>query len=216
MALIIYVSSFGIDKHSSTCGRWIYQVGADFLQFLIMIPNLDYPLYQIWFGCVIILLQPFFMIAHKFSFGLRSGELPGHSKTLNLLSLKNFCIIFDVWHGARPCWKMPPPSGKVTRTVVCRYLVKIYLYLMDFIIPLTGISLPVPLKVKQPQNIFFGGCFSAWSMWPLWRGSPLLLRTYWDRYPWNSKWLSSENITCLNFCWSHFLCFLPTAVFSFS
>jgi len=30
------------------------------------------------------------MIAHKFSIGSKSGELPGHSKTLNLLSLKNF------------------------------------------------------------------------------------------------------------------------------
>ena len=28
---------------------------------------------------------------------------------------------------------------------------------MEFLIPFTRISLPVPLKVKQPQNIFFGG-----------------------------------------------------------
>jgi len=38
-------------------------------------------------------------------------------------------------------------------------------------------------------------------------GRSLLLRTYWDRYPWTSKWISSENITCHNFCGSHFLCF---------
>ena len=166
------MSSFGIDKHSNTCGHWIYHVGADVLQFLIMMPNLNYPLYQIWFGCAVILSQLFFMIAHKFSFGLRSGEMPGHSKTLYLLSLKNVCIIFDEWQSARHCGKMPPPSGKVTRTVGSRYLVKISLYLMEFIIPLTGISLPVPLKVKQPQNIFFGGCFGAWSIWPLWRVFP--------------------------------------------
>ena len=138
MALIIYVSSFGIDKHSNTCAHWIYQVGSEILQFLIMIPNLNYPLYQLWFGCAIILLQTFLMIAHKPSIGLRSGQLPGHSKTLNLLSLKKFYIIFYVLHGVRSCWKTAPPSGKVPRTVGSRYLVKISLYLMEFIIPLTG------------------------------------------------------------------------------
>ena len=207
MALIIHVSFYGIDKHSNTCGHWIYQVGAQILQFLIMIPNLKYTLYELWFGCAIILLQLFFMIAHQFSIGLRPGELPGHSRTLDLLSLKNFCIIFDVWHGARSRWKMPPPSGKVTQTVGSKYLVKISLYLMEIIIPLIGISLPVPLKVKLPQNTFFGACFGACSIWPPWRGSPSLLRTYWDRYPWTSNWLSSENITCLHFCWSHFSSF---------
>jgi len=73
---------------------------------------------------------------------------------------------------------MAPPSGKVTQTVGSRYLVKISLHLMEFIIALTEICLPVPLKVKQPQNIFFGGCFGACSIWPPWSGSPLLLRTY--------------------------------------
>ena len=33
------------------------------------------------------------------------------------------------------------------------YFGKISLYLIEFIIPGTGISLPVLLKVKQPQNI---------------------------------------------------------------
>jgi len=47
MALIIYVSSFGIYKHSNTCGHRIHQVGAEILQFLIMIPNLKYFLYQL-------------------------------------------------------------------------------------------------------------------------------------------------------------------------
>jgi len=65
-----------------------------------MEPNLNYSFYELCFGNAFVLLQPFFMIAHKFSTGFKSGELPGHSNTVSLLSLKNFSIIFEVWHGA--------------------------------------------------------------------------------------------------------------------
>ena len=52
------------------------------------------------------------IIAHKFSIGLRSGEFPGQSIVVSPFSSKNARIFFEVWQGARSCWKIPSPSGK--------------------------------------------------------------------------------------------------------
>ena len=61
-----------------------------------MTPNSDYCFYELYFRGAIRLLKTFFMIAHKFSIGFRSGELPGHSKTVNLAFLKKISIFLCV------------------------------------------------------------------------------------------------------------------------
>lgn len=47
----------------------------------------------------------FFIIFQAFSIGLRSGELPGHSKTGIFWSLRNFVTILALWAGAPSCMK---------------------------------------------------------------------------------------------------------------
>ena len=103
----------------------------------------------------------FFMIAHKFSIGFRSGELPGQFKTINLTFLKKVSIFYDVWQGALSSWKIPFPSGNDCCIDGTNFVSNISWYLVEFIIPSIGHNLPVPLNVKHPQNIFFGGCFRA-------------------------------------------------------
>ena len=50
----------------------------------------------------------FFMIAHKFSIGFKSGELPGQPRTISLAFWKNFAFF---WRCGKCCWKMPLSTG---------------------------------------------------------------------------------------------------------
>ena len=78
---------------------------------IIMIPNSNYCFYELCFRGAIRLSKMFFMIAHKFSIGFRSGELPGLSETINLAFLKKVSIFFDMWQGALSCYTILFPSG---------------------------------------------------------------------------------------------------------
>ena len=101
------------------------------------------------------------MIALKFSMGFRSREFPGQVKTVNLAFLKKVSIFFYVWQGALSCWKIPFTSGNDSCIDGTNFGSNISWYLVEFIIPSIGHNLPVPLNVKHPQTIFFGGCFGA-------------------------------------------------------
>ena len=153
IATRVDIESTKLEQRFCSCSSW-YQIW--------IIPSINFDLFVQ--SC---LCNLFLWLLTSF---LSDGGLGDFQATVKHLpcSLKIFCIIFDVWHGTRSCCKMAPPSQKVNRTVGSRYLVKISLYLMEFTIPLTGISLPVPSKVKQPQNIFFGGCFGVCSVWSPW------------------------------------------------
>jgi len=51
-----------------------------------------------------------FLIDHKFSMGLRSGEFPGQSNTFKFCFLKIVFTFSDEKHGTRSYWNFPPPS----------------------------------------------------------------------------------------------------------
>jgi len=59
-----------------------------------------------------------FVIDHKFSIYLRSGEFPGRSNTVNLSFLKIVFTFFDERHGTRSFGNIPPPSGSALLTSV--------------------------------------------------------------------------------------------------
>ena len=121
-------------------------------------------------------LNLFLIIDHRFSIGFRSGEFPGHSKVVMLFSVMYLVTFFEVWQGAKSCWKIQSLLGKIFvisgTSLCCRTLI----YLSEFIIPSTGCSVPGPWTVKQPQNIFLSGCFTCCSTCPARTGSPMDLR----------------------------------------
>lgn len=107
-----------------------------------------------------------FMIAQRFSLGLRSGEFLGRSSTVIISARKKHCIFLEKYHGALSYWKMPSPFGKCSRSVGSRCVLKVAWYLSEFIILSTGTSRPGPFAVKVLQNIF-GGCFGLAGYAPL-------------------------------------------------
>jgi len=52
-----------------------------------------------------------FVIDHKFSITLRSGEFPRQSNTFYLCFLKIVFTFLGEGQRARSCWNIPPPSG---------------------------------------------------------------------------------------------------------
>jgi len=91
----------------------------------------------------------FFLIAYTFSIGLRSGELPGHSKTLNLHHF--WCVA-----PRQILLKNATSFGKSNSDSWKQIFGQNFFAFDGIHHSSTGITFPVPLKVKQPQNIFFG------------------------------------------------------------
>ena len=133
------------------------------------------------------------MITSKFSIGFRSGKLPGQSSKVNFDFQKNVCIFF-FWSAAWCIVLLKNTIAIWEWFLHCcnQVFSKIFRYLVEFFIPSLGHNLPVPLRVKQPQNIFFGGCFGNYRIWKFLRGSPILRLTLWNLRPCTLKWLSSE------------------------
>ena len=103
---------------------------------------------------------------------------------------------------------MPLPSGNDFCIDLINFVADISWYFAEFILPSIGHNLPVPLNLKHPQNIFFGGCFGACCLRKLLRASPTLHLSYCGLWPCTSKWFSSESITFLHSFFSHFWYFL--------
>ena len=112
--------------------------------------------YQIWIIPYIsfeLVVQSYFcnlfLIAYTFSIGLRSGELPGHSKTLNLHHF--WCVA-----PRQILLKNATSFGKSNSDSWKQIFGENFFAFDGIHHSSTGITFPVPLKVKQPQNIFFG------------------------------------------------------------
>ena len=112
--------------------------------------------YQIWIIPYIsfeLVVQSYFcnlfLIAYTFSIGLRSGELPGHSKTLNLHHF--WCVA-----PRQILLKNATSFGKSNSDSWKQIFGENFFAFDGIHHSSTGITFPVPLKVKQPQSIFFG------------------------------------------------------------
>ena len=68
-----------------------------------MIPDLYHSLDKVTFRSTIMFQRRLLIIDQRFSMGFKSGELPGHSKVLMLLSFMNATTFLAVWQGARSC-----------------------------------------------------------------------------------------------------------------
>ena len=92
-----------------------------------------------------------FVIDHKFSIELRSGEFPGQSRTFNLCFLKTVFTFSDEIHEARSYWNFPSPSANAFLISGMNFLSITSMYLHKFIIPSIDISEATPEQLKLPQ-----------------------------------------------------------------
>jgi len=93
-----------------------------------------------------------FVIDHKFSMGLRSGEFPSQSSTFILCYLKTVFIFLDERHGARSRRNILSPSGSAFLIPGMTFLSITSMYLSEFIIPSIRISEPIYENLKLPQK----------------------------------------------------------------
>jgi len=94
-----------------------------------------------------------FIMCHKFSMGLASGEFPGQSRTCTFLLAKKAIVEADLWQGARSCWKMNSFTGNTRHCPIMSISLIISLwYLWEFKWPSIFFKRPTPYLEKQPQT----------------------------------------------------------------
>ena len=138
----------------------------------------------------------YFIMLHKFSMGLKSGDWGGHVITLTCFSSKYSFINFDLWQGALSCIKMSLVGSICTLSAeVSRQDSKILLYCSLLRVFSIGFKKPVPWKEKHPQNIILNGCLTVLTA-KFKELSKLLLRIL-DRlsFEFSSTFVSSEKRT---------------------
>ena len=93
-------------------------------------------------------------IIQQFSVTLRSGLLPGQSKTLMFFSESHVFTIFAVWTGAPSCWKMSQPKmvmdGSSFSFRISRYTFEVMVVFLGMIY-----SEPLPFPDMHPHTTAF-------------------------------------------------------------
>ncbi len=94
-----------------------------------------------------------FSSLHRFSFGFRSGDWLGHSRTLKCFLRSYSLVALAVCLGSLSCWKTQPRPIFNALTEGRRLLAKILRYMAPSILPSIRCSRPVPFAETHPQSM---------------------------------------------------------------